>query len=155
MSPLLLSRFGWRGIFYIFGILGAPLLAAWWGLVPPDTPCTTTSTASSSGQPDSHPPREVLCCTVYHRRVMHVDAFTWLPVHGIAAFAKPIHQGGFHTSGSLVAHSFSGQAASACWREFMLLNSDARCSAQSGNVIGTGHVMSKQCLSSPCKVKLW
>ncbi|KAK9831670.1 hypothetical protein WJX74_005307 [Apatococcus lobatus] len=49
LSPLLLSRFGWRGIFYVFGILGAPLLAAWWTLVPPDTPRTTTSKASSSG----------------------------------------------------------------------------------------------------------
>ena len=34
LSPLLLANFGWRVLFYIFGLLGAPLLALWMYVVP-------------------------------------------------------------------------------------------------------------------------
>lgn len=34
LSPILLVNFGWRSLFYIFGILGAPLLAMWLATVP-------------------------------------------------------------------------------------------------------------------------
>lgn len=33
-SPLLLATLGWRGLFYVFGALGLPLLAAWLAIVP-------------------------------------------------------------------------------------------------------------------------
>lgn len=33
-SPLLLAAFGWRALFYVFGLLGLPLLALWLALVP-------------------------------------------------------------------------------------------------------------------------
>ena len=29
---------GWRGLFYVFGLLGLPLLAVWLAVVPPQTP---------------------------------------------------------------------------------------------------------------------
>ena len=29
LSPLLLVKYGWRSIFYVFGVLGLPLLAVW------------------------------------------------------------------------------------------------------------------------------
>jgi len=35
LSPALLSRVGWRGLFAVFGVAGAPMLAAWLALVPP------------------------------------------------------------------------------------------------------------------------
>lgn len=38
ISPLILSRFGWRGLFCIFGILGGPLLAFWQAVVPARSP---------------------------------------------------------------------------------------------------------------------
>ena len=34
LSPLLLERFGWRSVFYIFGALGLPMLALWNAVVP-------------------------------------------------------------------------------------------------------------------------
>lgn len=34
LSPLLLISFGWRSLFYIYGFIGAPLLALWMSLVP-------------------------------------------------------------------------------------------------------------------------
>lgn len=37
-SPLLLSAFGWRALFYIFGFLGLPLLLVWQALVPDSPP---------------------------------------------------------------------------------------------------------------------
>ena len=49
VSPLLLSRFGWRGIFYIFGVLGAPMLIAWLALVPPDKPRASNLQSTSAG----------------------------------------------------------------------------------------------------------
>lgn len=38
VSPLLLHRFGWRALFYIFGFLGAPLLGVWQATVPDAPP---------------------------------------------------------------------------------------------------------------------
>jgi len=34
LSPLILQRWGWRALFYMFGALGAPLLALWVAVVP-------------------------------------------------------------------------------------------------------------------------
>ncbi|GAB4816678.1 hypothetical protein N2152v2_003724 [Parachlorella kessleri] len=34
LSPLILQRFGWRALFYIFGLVGAPLLLLWTLAVP-------------------------------------------------------------------------------------------------------------------------
>ena len=34
LSPLILQHFGWRALFYIFGLVGAPLLLLWAALVP-------------------------------------------------------------------------------------------------------------------------
>lgn len=34
LSPLLLQKLGWRGLFYTFGVLGLPLLAIWLAVVP-------------------------------------------------------------------------------------------------------------------------
>ena len=35
LSPLIVQHFGWRALFYIFGLAGAPLLALWFSVVPP------------------------------------------------------------------------------------------------------------------------
>jgi hypothetical protein len=34
LSPLLLAALGWRALFYVFGAVGAPLLALWLAVVP-------------------------------------------------------------------------------------------------------------------------
>lgn len=34
LSPLLLATLGWRGLFFVFGALGLPLVAAWLAIVP-------------------------------------------------------------------------------------------------------------------------
>jgi len=60
ISPLILYHLGWRSLFYIFGLFGAPLLALWSFIVPDlnknssaatiESPTTaSTSTAPSSG----------------------------------------------------------------------------------------------------------
>lgn len=38
LSPLILQKLGWRGLFYTFGVLGFPLLAIWLAIVPKPTP---------------------------------------------------------------------------------------------------------------------
>ena len=38
LAPILLHTIGWRGLFYVFGLLGLPLLAVWLAVVPPQTP---------------------------------------------------------------------------------------------------------------------
>ena len=49
LAPLLLARVGWRGLFYTFGLLGAPLLVLWLATVPPQTPRVSGS-ASGAGR---------------------------------------------------------------------------------------------------------
>lgn len=34
LSPLLVQRYGWRSVFYIFSLVGGPLLAFWLAVVP-------------------------------------------------------------------------------------------------------------------------
>merc|ERR1719379_1792521 len=34
LSPFLISNYGWRSLFYLFGILGVPVLLLWQGVVP-------------------------------------------------------------------------------------------------------------------------
>lgn len=38
LAPILLQTVGWRGLFLVFGLLGAPLLAFWLAAVPPQAP---------------------------------------------------------------------------------------------------------------------
>jgi MFS family permease len=38
LAPVLLHTVGWRGLFYVFGLLGLPLLALWLKVVPKQTP---------------------------------------------------------------------------------------------------------------------
>ena len=47
LSPLLLQKLGWRGLFYTFGVLGLPLLAIWLAVVPKPKP-----------KPEAAPPPE-------------------------------------------------------------------------------------------------
>ncbi|GIL51685.1 hypothetical protein Vafri_7616 [Volvox africanus] len=42
LSPLLLMSYGWRGLFYVFGFLGLPLLFMWLKVVP-DSPASQTA----------------------------------------------------------------------------------------------------------------
>ena len=49
LAPLLLARVGWRGLFYTFGLLGAPLLVVWLATVPPQMPRVSGS-ASGAGR---------------------------------------------------------------------------------------------------------
>lgn len=56
LSPLIMAAFGWQGIFYIFGAIGFPLLAAWMALVPFNTasaPIPSISAPAPSAQPTS------------------------------------------------------------------------------------------------------
>ncbi|KAL4424918.1 hypothetical protein ABPG77_009647 [Micractinium sp. CCAP 211/92] len=48
LSPLILQHFGWRALFYLFGLAGAPLLAMW-ALVVPGRKQEAGSTAAGSG----------------------------------------------------------------------------------------------------------
>eukprot|EP00983_Pelagomonas_calceolata_P053416 1143281-Pelagomonas_calceolata.AAC.5 len=54
LSPLILTAFGWRALFYVFGFFGLPLLAMWLSAVPDtkpthkSTPALDPSNSSSS-----------------------------------------------------------------------------------------------------------
>jgi len=39
LAPVLLHTVGWRGLFYVFGLLGVPLLALWLKVETPPPPC--------------------------------------------------------------------------------------------------------------------
>ena len=51
LSPLILQRFGWRALFYMFGAAGLPLLLMWAAVVPNSSgkAGSSSSTSSSSG----------------------------------------------------------------------------------------------------------
>ena len=52
LSPLLLARYGWRAIFYVFGALGLPLLAFWGATArrePPQQGLATSRQPSEDG----------------------------------------------------------------------------------------------------------
>ncbi|KAF5829807.1 major facilitator superfamily domain-containing protein [Dunaliella salina] len=64
LSPLILSAFGWRALFCVFGFFGLPLLAMWLSVVPDTEPShrstpaldpTSSSSSSSSSSPSSSP----------------------------------------------------------------------------------------------------
>jgi len=38
-SPIILHRYGWQALFYVFGVLGMPLLLIWNAIVPPPPVC--------------------------------------------------------------------------------------------------------------------
>ena len=48
LSPLILQHYGWRALFYLFGLAGVPLLAMWM-LVVPNTPPASPSSAGGGG----------------------------------------------------------------------------------------------------------
>jgi predicted MFS family arabinose efflux permease len=52
LSPLILQRFGWRALFYLFGLAGVPLLLLWFAVVPNNKP-RSSSLSSSSSSPAS------------------------------------------------------------------------------------------------------
>jgi len=43
LSPLILSAFGWRALFYVFGLFGLPLLAMWLAAVPNGKPSSANN----------------------------------------------------------------------------------------------------------------
>ena len=49
LSPLILQHFGWRALFYIFGLVGAPLLLIWAALVPSQADRVASSEAAAAG----------------------------------------------------------------------------------------------------------
>lgn len=60
LSPLLMSAFGWRTLFLVFGIFGGPLLLLWQLMVPNDPPALTSAatplTSSPADTADPSPP---------------------------------------------------------------------------------------------------
>ncbi|GLC37990.1 hypothetical protein PLESTB_000448400 [Pleodorina starrii] len=50
LSPLLLMSYGWRGLFYVFGLLGLPLLLFWLKVVP-DKPPAAAAAAAAAAEP--------------------------------------------------------------------------------------------------------
>lgn len=46
LSPLIVMQFGWKALFYTFGLLGAPLIAIWLALAP--KPAAAAGSASST-----------------------------------------------------------------------------------------------------------
>lgn len=54
LSPLILQLYGWRSLFYVFGLLGIPLLLFWLAIVPP--PFSSASSPSSSTE--QQPPKQ-------------------------------------------------------------------------------------------------
>jgi predicted MFS family arabinose efflux permease len=53
LSPFIIASFGWPALFIIFGALGAPLLAAWYSVMPTHGARTKSVAASSLGDPAS------------------------------------------------------------------------------------------------------
>lgn len=53
LSPFILMTLGWRALFLVFGVLGAPLLAVWLATVP-DAPAGAQQQAQQ--QPQTQPP---------------------------------------------------------------------------------------------------
>ncbi|EFN57861.1 hypothetical protein CHLNCDRAFT_143323 [Chlorella variabilis] len=49
LSPLILQRFGWRALFYLFGVAGAPLLLLWMLVVPGRAPAGGGGGAGGAG----------------------------------------------------------------------------------------------------------
>jgi ACS family sodium-dependent inorganic phosphate cotransporter/ACS family sodium-dependent inorganic phosphate cotransporter-like MFS transporter 9 len=50
LSPIILLQFGWRALFYTFGLVGIPLLAIWLATAPtplPKPPSTPSAAAAS------------------------------------------------------------------------------------------------------------
>lgn len=50
LSPIILTTFGWRALFYLFGFLGFPLLAFWMAVVPDKKAVETRRAAASSSE---------------------------------------------------------------------------------------------------------
>jgi ACS family sodium-dependent inorganic phosphate cotransporter/ACS family sodium-dependent inorganic phosphate cotransporter-like MFS transporter 9 len=49
LSPLILMQFGWKALFYTFGLLGLPLLAVWLAITP-QIPKTAAADADADAQ---------------------------------------------------------------------------------------------------------
>ena len=48
LSPLILLQFGWRALFYTFGLLGIPLLALWLATAPKPPPKPSLPAAAAA-----------------------------------------------------------------------------------------------------------
>jgi MFS family permease len=115
LSPLLLANYGWRGLFFVFGILGAPLLALWLAVVP-DKPASAlngaAALASSALLPALHLGPlpglgDILCCCCPCRRRCpgwraHSSSARWQARVGGAAAVQVSHLG--HHCGVPSAH---------------------------------------------------
>lgn len=49
LSPLILQRFGWRALFYVFGVVGLPLYLIWQAVVPGSPPQRQRSATEQAG----------------------------------------------------------------------------------------------------------
>jgi MFS family permease len=49
LSPLILTHFGWRALFYLFGLAGGPLLLLWAAVVPSQKALLASSRAAAAG----------------------------------------------------------------------------------------------------------
>lgn len=56
MSPLLLAWLGWRGLFLVFGAIGAPLILLWLGVVPKQPAAPAAAKLDASGGVAPKPP---------------------------------------------------------------------------------------------------
>jgi hypothetical protein len=50
LSPLILMQFGWKALFYTFGLLGLPLLAVWLAVAPNPNKAAAAAADSSSSE---------------------------------------------------------------------------------------------------------
>lgn len=51
LAPILIQTVGWRGLFYVFGVLGLPLWYFWRKAVPDQTPRAESASKTSSLSP--------------------------------------------------------------------------------------------------------
>lgn len=49
LAPIILQHFGWRALFYIFGLAGAPLLLLWAAVVPSQQRFLSGSSSGGGG----------------------------------------------------------------------------------------------------------
>jgi predicted MFS family arabinose efflux permease len=55
LSPLIILHYGWRQLFVVFGLLGAPMLAIWYAAMPERTAADEETAASAHGTLSARP----------------------------------------------------------------------------------------------------
>jgi ACS family sodium-dependent inorganic phosphate cotransporter/ACS family sodium-dependent inorganic phosphate cotransporter-like MFS transporter 9 len=53
LSPLILMQFGWKALFYTFGLLGLPLLAVWLAATPAPNKAAAAAAAAEASTADA------------------------------------------------------------------------------------------------------